>query len=97
MQPISDAVPSVALKTLGVSADRHTAHGFRSSASSLLHEHGYDSQVIELQLAHKDTNEARAIYNRSERLAERRKLTQAWADCCDELKNVPEQAQRQTA
>lgn len=86
VQPISDAVPSIALKGLGIAPDKHTAHGFRVSASTMLHEQGYSSQVIELCLAHKDTNAVRAIYNRSERLAERRELMQAWADYIDGLK-----------
>jgi integrase len=50
-----------------------------------LHEAGYDSAVIELQLAHTDTNTVRAIYNRSARLAERKELMQAWADLCVQM------------
>ena len=54
--------------------------------SFLLHETGWDSNLIELQLAHRDTNTVMALYNRSERLDERRKMMQAWADYLDALK-----------
>jgi hypothetical protein len=42
--------------------------------------------VIELQLAHKERNKVRAAYNRAERMAERKKMMQAWADYLDGLK-----------
>lgn len=84
-RPISDAVPSLALKALGYASDVHTAHGFRTSFSTLMHERGYSSAVIELCLAHTDTNKVRAIYNRAVMMDERRELMQAWSDYCDEL------------
>jgi len=37
-------------------------------------------------LAHIERNKVRAAYNRAERLAERRKMMQAWADYLDGLK-----------
>jgi hypothetical protein len=42
--------------------------------------------VIELQLAHKERNKVRAAYNRAERMAERKKMMQAWGDYLDRLK-----------
>jgi integrase len=51
-----------------------------------MHEKGHDSALIELCLAHADANAVRAIYNRAERLEERRKLMQSWADYCDEIR-----------
>ena len=63
-----------------------TAHGFRALASTLLNEQGFSPDVIELQLAHKERNKVRAAYNRAERLAERRKMMQAWADYLDALR-----------
>jgi hypothetical protein len=56
-------------------------------ASTRLNEMGFAPDVIELQLAHKERNKVRAAYNRAERLAERRKLMQAWADYLDSLKS----------
>ena len=42
--------------------------------------------MIELQLAHSERNKVRAAYNKAQRLAERRKMMQAWADDLDDLK-----------
>ena len=64
-----------------------TAHGFRSVASTLLNEQGFSPDVIELQLAHAERNQVRAVYNRSLRLAERRKMMQVWADYLDGLRS----------
>jgi hypothetical protein len=41
--------------------------------------------LIELQLAHAERNESRGAYNRAQRLIERRKMMQAWADYLEEL------------
>lgn len=85
-RPLSENTLNVALRTLGYDGSTHVSHGFRSTASTLLHEMGWDSQVIELQLAHADRNKVRAAYNRSERLPDRRRMMQAWADYLDGLK-----------
>jgi hypothetical protein len=42
--------------------------------------------VIELQLAHSERNKVRAAYNKAQRLPERRKMMQAWADYLDGLR-----------
>ena len=63
-----------------------TFHGFRSMASTLLHEKGYNRDWIERQLAHAERNGVRASYNHAEYLAERRKMMQFWADYLTELK-----------
>jgi integrase len=84
-RPISDNTLNAALRRLGYSSDQHVAHGFRSTASSLLNELGVAPDIIELQLAHRDSS-VRAIYNRSERLEERRAMMQRWADYLDELR-----------
>lgn len=55
-------------------------------ASTLLNETGYLPDVIELQLAHEERNEVRAAYNRAQRLEERRKMMQSWADYLDQLR-----------
>lgn len=65
---------------------RATGHGFRATASTILHEQEWSSAVIERQLAHKDPNVIRATYNRAEHLPERRKLMQHWADYLDALR-----------
>ena len=47
-----------------------TGHGFRSMASTLLHEQGWNHQIIERQLAHAERNAVSAAYNFAEHLPE---------------------------
>ncbi len=63
-----------------------TGHGFRSMASTLLHELSYPHHVIERQLAHTERNAVSAAYNFAEYLPERRTMMQEWADHLDKLK-----------
>jgi integrase len=63
-----------------------TAHGFRTSASTLLSEQGWHPDLIELQLAHREHNKVRAAHNRAQRLGERRKMMQAWGEYLDGLR-----------
>ena len=84
-KPISDATINHALRRMGYGPDRIVGHGFRAMASTQLNEQGFPPDIIELQLAHKDSS-VRAIYNRSTRLPERRAMMQAWADYLDGLK-----------
>jgi integrase len=52
-------------------------------AATTLSEQGWASELIERQLAHIDKNQVRAAYQRSELLAERARMMQAWADFLD--------------
>ena len=61
-------------------------HGFRSLASTCLNEQGHHPDLIELQLARAERNQVRAAYNRAQRLPERRKMMQSWADYLDGLR-----------
>jgi hypothetical protein len=51
-----------------------------------LNEQGWNRDVIELSLAHVERNAVRAAYNHAERLPERRKMMQAWANWLDGLR-----------
>jgi integrase len=64
---------------------RTTAHGFRSTASTILNEHDFRADVIERQLAHGERDKVRAAYNHAQYLPERRKLMQWWADYLQEV------------
>jgi len=55
-------------------------------ASTLLNEQGFPPDVIELQLAHAERNKVRAAYNKAQRLGERKKMMQWWADYLDALR-----------
>jgi integrase len=83
---ISDNSVNAALRRMGYSKDEMTGHGFRSMASTILNEQGWNRDAIERQLAHGERNQVRAAYNYAEFLPERRKMMQAWADYLDGLK-----------
>jgi integrase len=86
-RPMSENTVNAALRRLGYTGDEMTSHGFRSMASTSLNELGWQPDLIELQLAHSERNKVRAAYNRAERLAERKKMMQAWADYLDRLRS----------
>jgi len=85
-RPISDNTINSALRRLGYERHEMTAHGFRSIASTLLNEKGWNADAIERQLSHGERNKIRGTYNFAEYLPERRKMMQAWADYLDELR-----------
>jgi len=85
-RPMSENAILAALRRMGYTKEEMTGHGFRSMASTLLHEQGWNHQVIERQLAHAERNAVSAAYNFAEHLPERRKMMQAWADYLDGLK-----------
>ena len=61
-------------------------HGFRHSFSTIMHEKGYDTQHIEIQLAHVDSNAIRGIYNHAMYYEPRVKLMQDYSDyMCGQL------------
>jgi len=72
-KPMSENAINAALRGMGYERGSFTAHGFRSMASTLLHEQGWPSDVIERQLAHAERNSVKAAYNRAEHLPERKK------------------------
>lgn len=86
-RPMSENTVNAALRRLGYTNDEMTGHGFRSMASTLLHELGWPHEVIERQLAHGERNKVAAAYNHAEHLPKRRKMMQAWADYLDELRS----------
>lgn len=60
---------------------RMTVHGFRALASTVLNESsGFDGEVIERQLSHKETDAVKAAYNRAQHLPKRRELMSWWGD-----------------
>jgi integrase len=87
-RPMSDAAINAALRYLGYSGKELTGHGFRSMASTLLNEKGYNRDWIERQLAHSERDGVRAAYNYADYLPERRKMMQDWADFLDSLRAI---------
>lgn len=84
-RPMSNNAVLGALRRLGYAKDEMTGHGFRSMASTLLNEQGWNRDAIERQLAHAERNNIRAAYNYAEYLPERRKMMQHWADYLNSL------------
>lgn len=83
---MSENAVLAALRRMGYAKEEMTGHGFRSMASTVLHERGWNHQVIERQLAHAERNAVSAAYNFAEHLPERRKMMQAWADYLNGLR-----------
>jgi integrase len=75
---MSETTLNQALRRLGYYL-KFSAHGFRATATSLLHEFGYPEHLIELSLAHKERNATKAAYNQYQYFAERRDLLNTWA------------------
>ena len=88
-KPISDVTLTKVLRVLKCKAKdgrNVVPHGFRHTASTILNEHGFNSDHIERQLAHVDKNKVRGVYNHAEYMPDRRKMMQWWADHLDALK-----------
>ena len=87
-RPISENTVTAALRRMGFTKEQMTAHGFRTSASSLLNESGkWNPDAIERALAHMVSGEIRRIYNQSAYWAERVEMAQWWSDYLDELRS----------
>lgn len=87
-RPMSDNTILAALRRMGYAKEEMTGHGFRGMSSTLLHEKGWATDVIERQLAHAESNSVKAAYNHAQHLPERKKMMQWWADYLDDLKNM---------
>lgn len=83
---LSDGTVRVALRAMGYPKEKMTAHGFRSTASSILNHFGWPTDVIEAQLAHLDTT-VRGVYNRTLYLPQRRIMVQWYNDYLDALRD----------
>jgi len=78
----------VAIRSLGIDKFTFTTHGFRQMAVTRLHELGYRTDVIELQLANTKSNIISSAYNYSSLIEERRTMMQEWSDHLIELKET---------
>ncbi len=58
-------------------------HGFRTTASSVLNEKGFNPDAVERQLHHVEKDKVRAAYNHATYLPERREMMQWWGDFLD--------------
>lgn len=79
---ISNNTVLMGLRRMGY-AKIMTGHGFRSLASTILNDLHYPSDVVECALAHLDNDKVRAVYNRADYVAQRKKMMQDYADILD--------------
>jgi len=84
--PISEATINKVLKILGYRG-KVTGHGFRHTLSTILHDKGFNTDWVELQLAHVDKNSIRGTYNHALYLDGRREMMQWYADYIDSLEH----------
>lgn len=78
-KPISEASINKVIEKIGYKG-RLTGHGFRHMMSTILHEKGFDSAWIELQLAHVDKNSIRGIYNHALHIVKRNCMMTFYSD-----------------
>lgn len=77
------------LRRSGIKPNELTTHGWRSMASTRLNEgidsKAFDKDIIEIQLAHKDTTQ-RGVYNHAAYFDDRANMLQSWANYLDKIK-----------
>ncbi len=77
-QPYSDNAFLNALKNMGY-AEVMTSHGFRTLASTVLNDYGFNKDIIETELSHSDKDKVRDTYNQAEYLTMRKDMVNKWA------------------
>jgi len=86
LESMSEDTIRQALIRLGFQG-RHTAHGFRATARTILGEEiEYRTDIVEHQLAHTVKDPNGTAYNRTKFLRRRKQLMQLWADYLDTLR-----------
>jgi integrase len=86
-KPISENAVNSGFRRMGFSGDEVTAHGLRSTASTLLNESGlWHADAIERALAHGHSDAVRGVYARGQHMPERVAMAQWWSDYLDKVK-----------
>lgn len=99
-RPMSENTMNQAFRRMGYTSDEVTAHGLRTTASTLLNESGkWHPDAIERALAHGDSDAVRGIYNRGHYWDDRVKMMTWWSGYLDRLRKggeiVPLRAEAQ--
>lgn len=84
-KPFAPSVFNEMLEGIDFGIPLFTPHDLRRTASTLLHEMGYSSDVVEKSLNH-TIGGIRGVYNKAEYAEQRREMLQRWADYVDDLK-----------
>lgn len=85
-KPIEPTTLNHCLKIINFEIPHFTIHDQRRTASTILHEAGFTSDVIEKCLNHKISG-VRGVYNRAAYQEQRKELLQYWGDYLDGLLN----------
>jgi integrase len=85
-QIMSPTTLNRAIERLGYGG-RFSAHGFRSTATTLLGLLGYPENRVDLQLAHAKRDSSRAPYDHTKYISSRTRIMQDWADILDALEH----------
>ena len=83
--PLGDATLNHFFKRLDFGVPDFPPHGTRGTAATLLREHGFGRDVVELLLAHTERNQTAAAYHHHEMETDRRRALQYLADQIDRL------------
>lgn len=83
-KPFSHNAMNQAMGSITFEIPPFTIHDLRRTGSTLLHEQGFASDVIEKALNH-DIKGVRGVYNRAEYAEQRRQMLQFWADYVEAL------------
>jgi integrase len=80
-KPLSNMAMLMLLERMGY--DHVTVHGFRSTFKDWARDRTrFDNYVVEAAVAHTTGDKVEAAYARSDVLAKRRKLMDAWSEYC---------------
>ena len=86
-RPLSENTVNQCFRRMGYAVGEVTAHGLRTTASTLLNESGkWSADAIERSLAHADKDAVRGTYNRGTYWEERVAMRQWWSDYLDTLR-----------
>jgi len=82
---MSENTVNNAISALGFKGEM-TAHGLRSTFSTLMNEQGFEADKIDMQLGHKKKDKVESRYNRAEFVSQRKVMMQYYADFIDNLR-----------
>lgn len=81
-KPISENAVLLVIRQIGYEG-LASGHGFRHQFSTIMNEHGWPADAIEVQLAHATGGSVRGIYNHAQYIEKRREMMSWWADWID--------------
>lgn len=88
LEPVHATTHNMAIRYMGYSWSELSMHDLRATGSTILHEAGYRSEIIEKQLAHQEKNQSKRPYNHADYMNDRREMLQWWADRLDALRTI---------